>query len=222
MFKRLFSFFIPVTLYRTTSLVSKQLEVNWNNGQLVLDSSHTNYSYGSLQRILRHGLKKIGFDKIAKMQHILVLGVGGGSVLKTLVNELQYRGKITGVELDPAVIKLAYDYFQLQEIPQLNLIQGDAFDYVLKTAFKFDLIIVDVFQDTNMPNFLFEKFFADKLGSLLQAPGYILFNTMTLKAEDLERNNYYCLNFNNKPFKVHRLPKVETHNELIVIEKKTI
>ncbi len=222
MFKRLFSFFIPVTLYRTTSLVSKQLEVNWNNGQLVLDSSHTNYSYGSLQRILRYGLKKIGFDKIAKMQHILVLGVGGGSVLKTLVNELQYRGKITGVELDPAVIKLAYDYFQLQEIPQLNLIQGDAFDYVLKTAFKFDLIIVDVFQDTNMPNFLFKKFFADKLGSLLQTPGYILFNTMTLNADDLERNNNYCLNFNNKPFKVLRIPKVETHNELIVIEKKTI
>jgi spermidine synthase len=221
MFKRLFSFFIPVTLYRTTSSVSKQLEVNWNNGQLVLDSSHTNYSYGSLQRILRYGLKKIGFDKIAKMQHILVLGVGGGSVLKTLVNELQYRGKITGVELDPAVIKLAYDYFQLKEIPKLNLIQGDAFDYVLKTAFKFDLIIVDVFQDTNMPNFLFEKFFADKLGSLLQTPGYILFNTMTLKAEDLERNNNYCLNFNNKPYKVLRIPKVETHNELIVIEKKT-
>jgi spermidine synthase len=204
MFKRLFSFFIPVTLY-----------------QLVLDSSHTNYSYGSLQRILRYGLKKIGFDNIAKMQHILVLGVGGGSVLKTLVNELQYRGKITGVELDPAVIKLAYDYFQLKEIPKLNLIQGDAFDYVLKTAFKFDLIIVDVFQDTNMPNFLFEKFFADKLGSLLQTPGYILFNTMTLKAEDLERNNNYCLNFNNKPYKVLRIPKVETHNELIVIEKKT-
>lgn len=221
MFKRLFSFFIPVTLYRTTSSVSKQLEVNWNNGQLVLDSSHTNYSYGSLQRILRYGLKKIGFDKIAKMQHILVLGVGGGSVLKTLVNELQYRGKITGVELDPAVIKLAHDYFQLKEIPKLNLIQGDAFDYVLKTAFKFDLIIVDVFQDTNMPNFLFEKFFADKLGSLLQTPGYILFNTMTLKAEDLERNNNYCLNFNNKPYKVLRIPKVETHNELIVIEKKT-
>lgn len=219
MFKRLFSFFIPVTLYRTTSLVSKQLEVNWNNGQLVLDSSHTNYSYGSLQRILRHGLKKIGFDKIAKMEHILVLGVGGGSVLKTLVNELQYRGKITGVELDPAVIKLANDYFQLQEIPQLNLIQGDAFDYVLKTAFKFDLIIVDVFQDTKMPSFLFEKFFTNKLGSLLNVPGYILFNTMTLTNEDQERNTNYCIQFNNKPYKIKRIPKVEDHNELIVIQK---
>jgi SAM-dependent methyltransferase len=220
MFKRLFSFFIPVPVYQTKSEVSKQLEVNWNNGQLVLDSSHTNYSYGSLQRILRYGLKQIGFDKIAKMQHILVLGVGGGSVLKTLVNELYYRGKITGVELDPEVITLANTYFQLDKIKQLNLIQGDAFEYVLKTAFKFDLIIVDVFQDTKMPSFLFEKFFADRLGSLLNSPGFILFNTMTLTKEDLDRNTYYCVNFNNKPFNVIRLPKVETHNELLVIEKR--
>ena len=220
MFKRLFSFFIPVPVYQTKSEVSKQLEVNWNNGQLVLDSSHTNYSYGSLQRILRYGLKQIGFDKIEKMQHILVLGVGGGSVLKTLVNELHYRGKITGVELDPEVITLANTYFQLHEIKQLNLIQGDAFEYVLKTAFKFDLIIVDVFQDTKMPSFLFEKFFADRLGSLLNSPGFILFNTMTLTKEDLDRNTDYCVNFNNKPFKVIRLPKVETHNELLVIEKR--
>jgi len=219
MFKRLFSFFIPVPVYQTKSDVSKQLEVNWNNGQLVLDSSHTNYSYGSLQRILRYGLKQIGFDKIAKMQHILVLGVGGGSVLKTLVNELHYRGKITGVELDPEVITLANTYFQLDTIKQLNLIQGDAFEYVLKTAFKFDLIIVDVFQDTKMPTFLFEKFFADRLGLLLNSPGFILFNTMTLTKEDLDRNTDYCVKFNNKPFEVIRIPKVETHNELIIIKK---
>lgn len=154
------------------------------------------------------------------MNHILLLGVGGGSVLKTLVDELHYRGKITGVELDPEVIKLANAYFQLDEIKQLNLIQGDAFDYVLKTAFQFDLIIVDIFQDTKMPNFLFEKFFADRLGMLLKSPGYILFNTMTLTNEDLERNTTYCVNFNNKPYTVIRLPKVETHNELIIIEKK--
>jgi cyclopropane fatty-acyl-phospholipid synthase-like methyltransferase len=221
MFKRLLSFFIPVSVYRAKSTISKQLEVNWNNGQLVLDSSHTNYSFGSLQRILRHGLKQIGFDKIAAMQHILVLGVGGGSVLKTLVNEVHYRGKITGVELDPEVIQLGYDYFQLRDIHQLNLIQGDAFDYVLKTAFTFDLIIVDVFQDTKMPNFLFEKFFVDRLGMLLKSPGYILFNTMTLTKEDLERNTNYCVNFNNKPFKIKRLPKIEDHNELLIIEKNT-
>ena len=55
--------------------------------ELVLDSKNTNYSYGSLQRILRLGLKNIGFDKIVPMDHILVLGVAGGSVIKTLVED---------------------------------------------------------------------------------------------------------------------------------------
>lgn len=219
MFKRLLSFLLPIKIHQVHSSISQNLEISWNNGQLVLDSPHTNYSYGSLQRILRKGLKAIGFPKIQAMNHILLLGVGGGSVLKTLVNELHYRGKITGVELDPEVIKLANAYFQLDEIKQLNLIQGDAFEYVLKTAFKFDLIIVDVFQDTKMPTFLFEKFFADRLGLLLNSPGFILFNTMTLTKEDLDRNTNYCVQFNNNPFEVIRIPKVETHNELIIIKK---
>ena len=219
MFKRLLSFLFPVKIHQVHSSISRNLEISWNNGQLVLDSPNTNYSYGSLQRILRQGLKAIGFTQIQAMNHILVLGVGGGSVVKTLVNEVGYNGKITGVELDPEVIKLANAYFQLDEIKQLNLIQGDAFEYVLKTGFQFDLIIVDIFQDTKMPNFLFEKFFADRLGTLLNAPGYILFNTMTLSTEHLERNNNYCVNFNNKPYTVIRLPKVETHNELIIIKK---
>jgi spermidine synthase len=62
MFQKLISYFIPVTIYKKNSAVSKSLEVTWNNGELVLDSENTNYSYGSLQRILRKGLKYIGFD----------------------------------------------------------------------------------------------------------------------------------------------------------------
>lgn len=80
MFRRLLSYILPVNVYQKNSVISKSIEVNWNNGQLVLDSKNTNYSYGSLQRILRIGLKKIGFEKIRAMDSILVLGVGGGSV----------------------------------------------------------------------------------------------------------------------------------------------
>src|SRR6478672_4910701 len=99
MLKKVLSYFIPVNVYRKNSALSKSIEVTWANGQLVLDSKNTNYSYGSLQRILRKGLKKIGFSTVAKMQDILVLGVAGGSVIKTLVDEIGYNGKITGVEI---------------------------------------------------------------------------------------------------------------------------
>ena len=81
-----------------------------------MDSKNTNYSYGSLQRILRRGLQSIGFKNIKDSNSILVLGIAGGSVIKTLVNEIEFKGEITGVEIDPEIISLADKYFKLNEI----------------------------------------------------------------------------------------------------------
>ena len=219
MLKRIFSYFIPINIYKKNSTISKSVEITWTNGQLVMDSQNTNYSYGSLQRILRRGLKHIGFETIKRMQHILVLGVAGGSVIKTLSEEIDCRGKITGVEIDPEIIKIANDYFQLQNIPNLEIIIDDAFEFVLKTKEKYDLIIIDIFQDSTMPNFLFEQFFVGRLGEILQPNGYILFNTMTLDESHNIRNNQYVKFYNDKLFNVIKIPRVENHNELIVIHK---
>ena len=98
MLKKLFSYLIPITIFKQKSTLSNTLEVTWADGKLVLDSENTNYSYGNLQRILRKGLIKIGFEKIKSMQSILVLGVAGGSVIRTLVDEINFEGKITGIE----------------------------------------------------------------------------------------------------------------------------
>ena len=140
MIKKIFSYLIPIKIYETKSSLSKSIEVTWANGELVLDSENTNYSYGSLQRILRYGLKNIGYEKIVPMNHILVLGVAGGSIIKTLVDEINYKGKITGVEIDPKIIKIANTYFKLDEVKNLEIIIGDAFEFVLKTKTKYDLI----------------------------------------------------------------------------------
>jgi len=221
MFKKWFSYFIPMLVYEKKSAVSKNLEVTWNNGELVLDSKNTNYSYGSLQRILRIGLKSISFEKVAKMKNILVLGVAGGSVIKTLVNEIKFSGKITGVEIDPEIINIANTYFALDQIPNLEIVIDDAFEFVLKTKESYDLIIIDIFQDTNMPNFLFEKFFANRLGYLLKSQGFLLFNTMTLEENHNIRNEKYISEFDLNAFTVKKIPRLEAHNELLVIQKTT-
>jgi len=194
------------------------LEVTWNNGELVLDSKNTNYSYGSLQRILRKGLKYIGFERINKFNSVLILGVAGGSVIKTLVDEIKFKGKITGVEIDPEVISIANRYFKLNEIKNLELIVDDAFEYVLKTKMKYDLIIIDIFQDTTMPNFLFEDFFINRINFLLNTNGFILFNTMVINEKDRIRNIDYKKKFDGN-FSLRMYPKVEEHNELFTIKK---
>ena len=219
MIKKLFSYLIPLKIHHTKSSLSKSIEVTWTNGELVLDSENTNYSYGSLQRILRLGLKNIGYEKIIPMKHILVLGVAGGSVIKTLVDEIKYKGKITGVEIDPEIIKIANTYFKLDETENLEIIIDDAFEFVLKTKTKFDLIIIDIFQDTTMPNFLFETFFTNRVCSLLKSHGFILFNTMLLSDNQNLRNKKYVSEFFKSDFQIRTIPRIEIHNELIVIEK---
>jgi len=219
MLKKLFSYLIPITIFKQKSTISQSIEVTWVNGELVLDSNNTNYSYGSLQRILKKGLQKIGFEKIKSMNHILVLGVAGGSVIKTLLNDVKYEGKITGVEIDSEIISIANTYFQLHEIPNLTVIIDDAFEFVLKTQEKYDLIVIDIFQDTMMPNFLFEDFFTDRLGVILESKGSVLFNTMITQSLHNERNLKYISKFNTKQYKVKSIPRVEEHNELIILEK---
>lgn len=218
MIRKLFSYFIPIKIHQKNSAVSKSLEVTWNNGELVLDSKSTNYSYGSLQRILRKGLKYIGFERIRNFENILVLGVAGGSVIKTLVDEIKFKGKITGVEIDSAVIDIANSYFELDKIPNLEIVIDDAFEYVLKTKLKYDLIIIDIFEDTTMPNFLFQDFFIQRINFLLNLNGFILFNTMVINTNDENRNQIYKSKFGGD-YSLRLYPKVEIHNELFTIKK---
>ena len=218
MFAKFFSYFIPINVHKKNSAISNTLEVTWNNGELVLDSKNTNYSYGSLQRILRKGLKYIGFERIKNFENILILGVAGGSVIKTIVDEIKFKGKITGVEIDAQVVEIANKYFKLNEIKNLELVVDDAFEFVLKTKEKYDLIVIDIFQDTKMPNFLFEDFFINHVNSLLKVNGFILFNTMVIYEKDRIRNVDYKKKFGGN-YSLRMYPKVEIHNELFTIKK---
>ena len=218
MIKRVLSFLLPIKIHQKKSVYSKNLEVTWNNGYLVLDSENTNYSFGSLQRVLKKGLKYIGYERIQNFNSILVLGVAGGSVIETLKKEVKFEGKITGVEIDADVIELATKYFGLGNYKNVSIINDDAFEFVLKTKEKYDLIIIDIFQDTTMPNFLFEDFFINRINFLLNVNGFILFNTMVLGYQDRRRNVDYKNKFDSN-YSVRLYPKIEVHNELFTIKK---
>ncbi len=221
MLKKLLSYIFPIHLHKTESIISKTIEVTLYNGKLVLDSKNTNYSYGSLQRVLRFGLKQIGFEQIKKMQNILILGVAGGSVIKTLVDEIEYKGKIKGVEIDKNIIEIANTYFSLDKIPNLEIIITDARQFVKTKTEKYDLIIIDVFQDKEMPAFLFNKEFTDNVISLLNYNGIILFNTMKTNKKEAERNDKYKLNYSQKNFDILAYSDLENYNEILIVKQKS-
>ncbi|WP_445721941.1 spermidine synthase [Flavobacterium sp.] len=222
MIKRLLSYLFPITIFEKKSSISENLEVTWNNGKLVLDSKNTNYSYGSLQKVLRKGLSYIGFDKISTMNEILVLGVAGGSVVKTLVDEIKCKAYIIGVEIDESVIEISNTYFGLDKIPNYKTVIADASQFVSKTTRTYDLIIIDIFQDSKMPDFLFSQEFINAIKKIVTKNGFILFNTMLLDETNETRNVDFMKHFEKDIYICKTFSNVEYYNQLIIIEKNKI
>lgn len=79
-----------------------------------------------------------------KIQNILVLGVGGGTVLQQL-HKFRAPRKIVGVELNPVHLQVARKYFGLKH-QSFQLIEADAIEWLKDyKGEKFDLIIDDLF-----------------------------------------------------------------------------
>lgn len=217
MLKRLLSYLYPIRILRKPSDVSQSLELTYVNGKLLLDSENANYSYGSLQRVLFFGLQQIGFEKIREMNDVLVLGVAGGSVIESL-DEIKFRGRITGVEIDAEVIEIARKYYNLDRFSNLEIVVADASEFMRSNRKKYDLIIIDVFTDRNMPMFLYDEDFVDSVLSSLQTNGFILFNTIVLDDMMQQLNNQYCAHVRSRNYSFEVLPRQETYNELIVVK----
>ncbi|WP_060874145.1 spermidine synthase [Myroides odoratus] len=220
MLKKWLSYLTPIPLKKITSKINHKLEITWQNGQLVLDTENTNYSYGQLEQVFKRGLKFIGYQKIRTMQRVLNLGLGAGSTVHLLRNEINFTGSITSVELDQAVIYVARKYFNLDRY-QVNhhIVQMDAFEYVLSCQEQYDLLVIDIFQDTHMPSFLFEGYFVQHLEQLLTVNGFIIFNTMILTPEDEVRNQKFKALFDPNRYSVRLMPTTAEHNSIITIKR---
>ncbi len=78
---------------------------------------------------------------------VLMLGLGGGTTLHLLASGIR-PATVTAVERDPEVIRLARTFFDIDRMPGLRIVEGDAHDLLKKFEAEqrtFDLIIDDVF-----------------------------------------------------------------------------
>ena len=169
---KLLSYLYPVTK-KVQSEFSGTLEITWYNGKKHLNTANANYSYGSLQKILKFGLNKID---LTHTNSILLLGLGGGSVIETLRQDFKYTRPITAIDIDPKIIDLAKNEFNLKQDTQLNIICQDALDFVKSSSDMFDLIIVDLFIDVDVPKEFLSILFWEHLLKLSSTNGGILFN----------------------------------------------
>ncbi len=97
-------------------------------------------------------------------------------LLKHLINDFNYKNHITALDIDPVIIEIAKKEFELSENKNLKIICDDALNFMNKNKVKFDLIIIDLFIDTEVPSSFYKLSFWNKIIKSNSSKGIILFN----------------------------------------------
>ena len=84
------------------------LEVDFEDGLKVLNSENSCYSGKTLHDIFVKVFRSIDMKQ---RKSVLLLGLGGGTVVSILQDELNFEGKIVAVELDPVIADIAVKDF---------------------------------------------------------------------------------------------------------------
>ncbi|HLV15303.1 MAG TPA: fused MFS/spermidine synthase [Xanthomarina sp.] len=208
---RLLSYLYPITK-TVESDINGTLEITWYNGKKHLNTKNANYSYGSLQRILKYGLEKV---ELTKVHSVLLLGLGGGSVIQTLREDFKFQEHITAIEIDPVIIRIAKDEFKLQNTDNLEIVCADALHYIEKTQASFDLIIIDLFIDTQVPEEFLKLPFWETILKRSSTQGVILFNASLENSINSQLQNIIDY-LKSHVYKVAVYEKVNHTNTLVV------
>lgn len=206
------SYIFPLTRM-VQSKVSGRLEVGWIEGRKVLNCRQVNYSYGGLQKALNYGLEQMSLKSV---NSVLVLGMGGGSVIESLRKKFHFSKPIVAVELDPVIIQIAKDDFEVIEDNNLEIICEDALVYIKKTQQTFDLIIVDLFVGKNVPKEFYSKAFWQGIENRTNKNGSVLFNA-GIELSDSIRDSF--LNHLPSKFTYDIHNDVMGDNTLIILHK---
>jgi len=149
--------FGPQTLETVDSKYSRSFRVVKSLSDVYISTGILTQS-GGLVRDVWLPIIKILKTHNSSLKNILILGLAGGTLAKML-NKINPRAQITGVEIDPAMIYLGKKYLGLDTIPNLKIIIGDARNKIIKS----DVIFVDLYLGDQVPNFVYTKSFLSKL-----------------------------------------------------------
>ncbi len=111
---------------------------------------------------------------------VLLIGLGAASLTKFLYRNYPLA-HLTIVEIEPAVVAAARQFFKLPEDQKrINLVIGDGVEYVLSTPKKFDLILVDGFDEHAQPGALNTQPFYQACRTILSDEGIMAVNLLGL------------------------------------------
>jgi spermidine synthase len=108
---------------------------------------------------------------------VLFIGLGGGSAPK-LVWRAFPELALTVAELDPDVVEIAYDYFEVPRDPRLRIEVEDGRQFLADSSERWDVIAIDAFYADAIPFHLTTQEFLDLARSRLSAGGVVVTNVI--------------------------------------------
>lgn len=115
---------------------------------------------------------------VPKPQHILMLGLGGGSMVRHLLHHFP-QAKLTVVELDPNVIALRETFLLPPDGDRFKVVCGDGAAFIhASLPFEYDVIVVDAFDEAGQPEVTSTMAFYKACRSALKDSGVLLVNLL--------------------------------------------
>jgi len=117
-------------------------------------------------------------------KHLTLLGLGGGGLAHCL-GHYYPQVEIQVVEIRQAVIDIAYEWFELPRVPNLQVSCVNALKYMRQAeAGSTDLILSDLYESTVMSEVQAHQSFIESCYRALSDQGWIVFNFHNLPADD--------------------------------------
>jgi spermidine synthase len=123
-----------------------------------------------------------GLLLIEQPKSILIVGLGGGT-MSNVLQELYPTSKITNVEIDPAVVKVARQYFGFLENQAVSSVIQDGRIFIKRALIRkqqYDWIILDAFNGDYIPEHLLTQEFLQEAKDLLSPEGVLSANTFSV------------------------------------------
>jgi spermidine synthase len=129
-------------------------------------------------RLLYSRYASLGFAFRPDAKKMLVVGLGGGSIPKKVQKEFPDM-EIDAVEIDPEVIKMSKDHFNVKESKLLRLHAQDGRLFLARTQRQYDIILLDAYFTDAMPFHLTTKQFFELAHKRLTPNGVVVANLIS-------------------------------------------
>lgn len=143
--------------------------------------------WGKIVRVLK--------ENEPELKSILILGLGGGT-MQQLISKAFKDIHITSVELDPVMVNVAKEYFNVDSIPNHRIIVDDALrvmadpgEYGLAEN-SFGAVVIDIYCGEKYPELGRSGNFISGLLRIVIPGGLIVFNRIYLNHHQEEVNSF--------------------------------